>query len=64
MKIIKSTSEMSEAEIRFWERYAERLARDGVAGKKAAYMVRRAQEFAYSLDGKRLKSVVEKDIER
>ena len=55
---------MSEAEIRFWERYAERLARDGVAGKKAAYMVRRAQEFAYSLDGKRLKSVVEKDIER
>ena len=64
MKIVKSTSEMSEAEARFWERYAERLAGDGVAGKKAAYMVQRAQEFTYSLEGKRLKSVEDRDIEQ
>lgn len=54
MKEIKSTQSMSEGEIRFWERYAELLNRDGVDGKRAAYMIHRAQEFAYSLGGKRL----------
>lgn len=64
MECIKSTQGMTGAEIKFWERYAELLRRDGVAGKKAAYMILRAQDFAYSLDGRRLKSVQERDIER
>jgi len=63
MKQVKSTQSMSEAEIKFWERYAELLNKDGIAGKKADYLIQRSQEFTYSLEGKRLKSVEEPDIE-
>ncbi|MBC8207423.1 MAG: integron integrase [Kiritimatiellales bacterium] len=64
MKHLKSNQSMSDAEIKFWERYAELLNKDGVTGKNGSYTILRAQEFAYSLEGKRLKAVDEKDVER
>ena len=64
MKQVKSIQRMSEAEIKFWARYAGLLNENGVAGKIAGYLIQRAQEFAYSLEGKRLKSVEERDVEQ
>ena len=64
MKPAKSTQGMSEAEKRFWERYAGQLIARGVAGKKAGWLISRAQDFAYSLEGKRLREVSEEDAER
>src|SRR6056297_2606754 len=64
MKQIKSTQSMTEAEIKFWERYAVLLNKDGITGKKGAYFILWAQEFAYSLEGKRLREVQEQDVER
>jgi len=55
---------MTEAEIKFWERYAVLLNKDGITGKKGAYFILWAQEFAYSLEGKRLREVQEQDVER
>ena len=62
MNTSKSTQSMTEAEIKFWEHYVKLLNQDGITGKKSSYIIHRAQEFAYSLDGKRLKSVEERDV--
>ncbi len=48
---------MSDKESAFWARYAEILHKQGVGGHNAEWYVRRAQQFVYGLDGRKLADV-------
>ena len=46
-----------EKEHAFWAKYADLVQSRGYCGKYAEWMVRRAQDFVYGLDGRRLREV-------
>ena len=54
MKPVKSQNEMSEKEIDFWAKYAERVVKHNISGHSAEWHIRYAQKFAYGLKGKHL----------
>jgi len=64
MKPVKNANEMTKSETSFWQRYCERLLELGHTGKVGSYLTKWAQEFVYSLDGVRLKSVTQGVIRR
>ena len=64
MKPVKNANEMTKSETSFWQRYCERLLELGHSGKVGSYLTKWAQEFVYSLDGVRLKSVTQGVIRR
>ena len=57
MKEERVKREMSGKELAFWARYAGFLPKYGVFGKNAQWHVRRAQAFAYGLQGLKLGEV-------
>lgn len=57
MKPIKPQTQMTERERKFWAQYANILVSRNISGHRAEWYIRHAQEFAYSLDGKRLEAV-------
>ena len=63
MDIVKRQDKMSEAERAFWARYADCLVRRNIAGHNAEWHVRRAQEFCYGLNGKRLRDLSPGDVD-
>jgi hypothetical protein len=64
MNPVKPQNEMSEEERDFWCKYAGCLVRRSITGRDAEWHVRRAQEFCYALDGRRLRSLEGTDVER
>lgn len=62
MDIVKRQDQMNEAERAFWARYADCLVRRNIAGHNAEWHVRRAQEFCYGLNGRRLRDVSAGDV--
>jgi hypothetical protein len=54
---IKPQSEMTDKEREFWCNYAKFILFRNVSGHAAEWSIRYAQQFAYSLDGIKLKEV-------
>ncbi|MBI9020313.1 MAG: hypothetical protein JEZ10_03545, partial [Verrucomicrobia bacterium] len=48
---------MSDKEQAFWTRYAEKVSRHGLVGHSGEWTVRRAQQFVYGLQGRKLRDV-------
>jgi integron integrase len=57
MKPVKPQSEMSPGEQDFWAEYARCVVGRGIGGHFGEWCIRRAQQFAYSLNGSRLREV-------
>ena len=54
---IKPQAEMTDKERIFWRIYAKFILLRNVSGHAAEWSIRYAQQFAYSLDGVKLKEV-------
>ena len=48
---------MSEKELSFWARYAEKVSKHGLISHAGEWTIRRAQQFVYGLEGRRLMEV-------
>ena len=52
-----NTREKTEKERKFWAKYAAMISDKGYFGKYAEWMVKRAEDFVYGLDGRHLREV-------
>jgi integrase len=49
--------QLSDKEAAFWTRYAAKLCGKGISGHNGEWLVRRAQQFVYGLNGRKLRDV-------
>ena len=63
MHFVKGQNEMNRVEQEFWARYAEALLKRFVTGRNAEWHVRRAQEFCYGLQGRKLQELNKSDLD-
>ncbi len=57
MKPVKPQNKMSEKEVNFWSKYANKVVKHNICGHSAKWHIRYAQMFAYGLGGRYLHEI-------